>query len=296
MRVTVQDLRDFKRRGERFAMLTAYDFATARALDEAGIPILLVGDSLGMVVLGYETTLPVTVDVILHHTQAVVRGAERAFVVADMPFLSYQVSPEEALRNAGRLVQQGGAQGVKLEGGTTIAPTVRRLVEAGIPVMGHLGLTPQSVHQLGGFKVQARSMDSIERLLSDALELQQAGIFALVLETVPAPVAKVVTESLDVPTIGIGAGPDCDAQVQIVSDLLHLIPGRIPKHARAYAELGELMRDAVSRFAADVQSGNFPGDAESFRLPKGVDPDLVAALSRARHGSGSPDSSDPGIR
>jgi len=287
MRVTVQDLRDFKRHGERFVMLTAYDYATARVLDEAGIPLLLVGDSLGMVVLGYETTLPVTVDVILHHTQAVVRGSQRAFIVADMPFLSYQVGPEDALRNAGRLIQQGGAQGVKLEGGASVAPTVARLAAAGIPVMGHLGLTPQSVHQLGGFKVQARSMDAIERLLSDALELQQAGIFALVLETVPAPVARVVTESLDIPTIGIGAGPDCDAQVQIISDLLHLIPGRIPKHARAYVELGELMRDAVERYAADVRTGEFPGEAESFRLPKGVDPDAVAALSRSRRREGT---------
>lgn len=279
MRVTVEDLKAMKRRGERFAMLTAYDYPTARALDEAGVPILLVGDSLGMVELGFETTLPVTLEMILHHTRAVVRGAERALIVADLPFLTYQISVEEALRNAGRLIQEGGAQAVKLEGGAAVAGTVARIVEAGIPVMGHLGLTPQSVHQLGGFRVQAKTMEAIERLIADARALEQAGAFALVLETIPAPAAKAVTGAVGIPTIGIGAGPDCDAQVQVVSDLLHLIPGPVPKHAKPYVDLGDQMREAAARFISDVQAGTFPTAEQSFRLAKGVDAAVVESLA-----------------
>ncbi|HVX31252.1 MAG TPA: 3-methyl-2-oxobutanoate hydroxymethyltransferase [Nitrolancea sp.] len=279
MRVSIQDLKAFKQRGERFSMLTAYDYATARTLDAAGIPVLLVGDSLGMVSLGYDTTLPVTLDDIIHHCRAVVRGTERALIVADLPFLTYQVSPEEALRNAGRLIQEGGAQTVKLEGGRELAPTVARIVRAGIPVMGHLGLTPQSVNQLGGFRVQAKTTETIRELVRDARALEDAGIFALVLECIPAAAAKIVTESVSIPTIGIGAGPDCDAQVQIITDLLHLIPGRIPKHARAYLEVGELIRQAVEQYDADVRAGSFPTEKESFAMPKGVDLDaLTAAL------------------
>lgn len=279
MRVSIQDLNAFKQRGEHFSMLTAYDYATARTLDAAGIPVLLVGDSLGMVMLGYETTLPVTLDDVIHHCQAVVRGAEHALIVADLPFLTYQVSPEEALRNAGRLIQEGGAQTVKLEGGRELAPTVERIVSAGIPVMGHLGLTPQSVNQLGGFRVQAKTTEAIRDLVRDARELEAAGAYALVLECVPAAAARIVTESLSIPTIGIGAGPDCDAQVQIITDLLHLIPGRIPKHARAYLEVGDLIRQAVEHYDAEVRAGSFPTEKESFALPKGVDLDaLVASL------------------
>ena len=279
MRVSIQDLNAFKQRGERFSMLTAYDYATARTLDAAGIPVLLVGDSLGMVMLGYETTLPVTLDDVIHHCQAVVRGAEHALIVADLPFLTYQVSPEEALRNAGRLIQEGGAQTVKLEGGRELAPTVERIVSAGIPVMGHLGLTPQSVNQLGGFRVQAKTTEAIRDLVRDARELEAAGAYALVLECVPAAAARIVTGSLSIPTIGIGAGPDCDAQVQIITDLLHLIPGRIPKHARAYLEVGDLIRQAVEHYDAEVRAGSFPAEKESFALPKGVDLDaLVASL------------------
>jgi 3-methyl-2-oxobutanoate hydroxymethyltransferase len=277
VRVSIHDIQAFKRRGERFPMLTAYDFATAHVLDEAGIPILLVGDSLGMVVLGHETTLPVTLDVILHHTQAVVRGTERAHIVADMPFLSYQVSVEEALRNAGRLIQEGGAQSVKLEGGREIEATVRRLVQSGIPVMGHLGLTPQSVNQLGGFRVQAKTTDTIRALVEDARALEAAGAYAIVLECIPSLAGKLVTQSIGVPTLGIGAGLDCDGQVQIISDLLHLIPGSIPKHAKSYVDVSALVREGVERYAADVRAGEFPTDAQTFALPKGVDESALAA-------------------
>lgn len=281
MRVTIRDLQGMKEQGQPIAMLTAYDYATARVLDEAGIPMLLVGDSLGMVVLGYDTTLPVTMEEMLHHVKAVVRGASRALVVADLPFLTYQVSEEEALRNAGRMIQEGGAQAVKLEGGAAVVPTVERIVAAGIPVMGHLGLTPQSVHQMGGFRAQARSMADIEVLIRDALALEWAGCFALVLECVPAPVAKVVTELLTIPTIGIGAGAGCDGQVQVISDLLQLIPGPLPRHAKGYLNVGELMRQAVEQYAADVQAGVFPTEAESFRLPKSVSAEDVAALAQS---------------
>jgi 3-methyl-2-oxobutanoate hydroxymethyltransferase len=277
MRVSIQDLKAYKARGERFSMLTAYDYATACILDVAGIPVLLVGDSLGMVTLGHETTLPVTLDDIIHHCQAVVRGSRNALIVGDLPFLTYQVSPEEALRNAGRLIQEGGAQTVKLEGGRELAGTVERIVNAGIPVMGHLGLTPQSVNQLGGFRVQAKTVEAIREVVSDAQALEAAGAYAPVLECIPAAAAKIVTESVSIPTIGIGAGPECDAQVQIITDLLHLIPGRIPKHARAYLEVGDLIRQAVEQYDADVRSGSFPTEKESFALPKGVDLEALNA-------------------
>lgn len=277
MRVTINDLKAMKQRGEKFAMLTAYDYPMARLLDEAGVPILLVGDSLGMVVLGFETTLPVTLDIMLHHTRAVVRGAQRAHVVADLPFLTYQISPEEALRNAGRLIQEGGAQSVKLEGGSEVVPTVARLVDAGIPVMGHLGLTPQSVHQMGGFRMQARTEEAVEDLIADARALEAAGAYSLVLEAIPAPVSKLVTESVSIPTIGIGAGIDCDGQVQVITDLLHLISGTIPKHAKSYVDLAEVIGQAVKQYVTDVQSGAFPTAEQSFRLPKGVDAEALAA-------------------
>ena len=279
MRVSIQDLKTFKRRGERFSMLTAYDFATASVLDAAGIPVILVGDSLGMVVLGHETTLPVTLDDIIHHCQAVVRGTQRALIVADLPFLTYQVSAEEAMRNAGRLIQEGGAQTVKLEGGRELAGTVARIVGAGIPVMGHLGLTPQSVNQMGGFRGQAKTNETIRALVQDARALKDAGAFALVLECIPAAAAKIVTNSVAIPTIGIGAGPDCDGQVQVISDLLHLIPGPVPKHARPYVDVSDLVRQGVEQFDADVRGGLFPTEKESFSLPKGVDLDaLIAAI------------------
>lgn len=270
MRLTVLDIQAMKRRRERIAMLTAYDYPTARLLDEAGVPMLLIGDSLGVVVLGYENTLNVTMDDMVRHTQAVVRGARRALIVADLPFLSYQVSEEEALRNAGRLIQAAGAQAVKLEGGVAMAATIRRIVECGIPVMGHIGLTPQSVHQLGGYKVQGKTPEVASRLLEDAAALEQAGAFSLVLECVPAPLAAMITERLRIPTIGIGAGPECDGQVQVLHDILGLFTDFVPRHARRYAEIGELVRSAAGQYAADVAEGVFPTAKESFALDERV--------------------------
>jgi 3-methyl-2-oxobutanoate hydroxymethyltransferase len=270
VRTTISQLRDLKRQGQRFPMLTAYDYAMARLLDAAGIPVLLVGDSLGNVVLGYDTTLPVTLEDIVRHTQAVVRGSQQAMVVADMPFLSFQISPEEAIRNAGRLLKEGGAQAVKLEGGRTVAPTVKRLVDAGIPVMGHLGLTPQSVHQMGGYKIQGKTVQTAAVLIEDAAILEQAGVFSIVLEGVPADLAGHITRTVTVPTIGIGAGPQCDGQVQVITDLLGMFTERSPKHARRYLDLAPLIAEAVQRYAADVAGGQFPTAKESFSMDERV--------------------------
>jgi 3-methyl-2-oxobutanoate hydroxymethyltransferase len=258
MSVTIRDIQAMKERGEKIAMLTAYDYATARLLDAAGVPLLLVGDSLGMVVLGYASTIPVTLEEMLHHTRAVSRGAARALVVGDMPFMTYSITEAEALRNAARFLQEGGASAVKLEGGGRMAATVQRLIESGIPVMGHLGLTPQSLHQLGGFRAQARSAGDARRLLDDALRLEDAGAFALVLECIPAELAKVVSERLRIPTIGIGAGPHCDGQVQVLHDLLGLITDFVPKHAKRYAHLAAAVQDAVTTYLAEVREGTFP--------------------------------------
>ena len=224
MRVTIQQVQEKKQRGERFAMLTAYDYAMAKLVDETGVPLLLVGDSLGVVVLGHETTLPVTMEDIIRCTQAVVRGSHQALIVADLPFMSYQVSPEQAVQNAGRLMQEGGAQAVKLEGGAAIVPTVQRIVAAGIPVMGHLGLTPQSVHQLGGYRVQGRTAEVASQLLADAAALETAGAFSIVLECVPAQLAGEISRRVQIPTIGIGAGPQCDGQVQVFTTCLASSP------------------------------------------------------------------------
>ena len=269
-RVSIDDLKAMKQRGDKIAMLTAYDYPTARLLDEAGVPIILVGDSLGMVVLGYSSTLPVTMADMLHHVSAVVRGTQRTHVVADMPFMSYQASPEDALRNAGRFLQEAGAQSVKLEGGTNVADTVRRLVEAGIPVMGHIGLTPQSVNQFGGYKVQGKTPAGAVKLLNDALALEQAGAYAVVLETTPAPLGKLLSERLSIPTIGIGAGPYCDGQVQVLHDMLGLYPDFVPKHAKQYAHLAEDIGRAVREYLAEVQENRFPTERESFMMgPEG---------------------------
>ncbi len=256
-RIRVPDLKEMKLRGEKIAMLTAYDATMARLFDAAGVDVLLVGDSLGMVVLGYETTLPVTLEATLHHTRAVTRGAPRALVVADMPFLSFQTSVADAVRNAGRLLQEGGAVAVKVEGGQPVVETVRRLVEVGIPVMGHLGLTPQSVHRLGGFRRQATADDDARQLVEDALALQEAGAFAIVLESIPAEVARRATAELTIPSIGIGAGPHCDGQVLVSYDLLGL-SDYAPPFARKYAELGEAIAAAVKAYAEDVRQGRFP--------------------------------------
>ena len=238
-------------------MLTAYDATMARLLDRAGVDALLVGDSVGMVVLGYDTTVPVTLEDMIHHTRAVARGAERALVVADMPFLTYQVTPAEALKNAGRLMQEGGAAAVKLEGGRPIVDSVKRLVDIGIPVMGHLGLQPQSVHQLGGFRQQATTPETADRLIADARLLEDAGAFALVIESVPPQLAAAVTATLGIPTIGIGAGPDCDGQVLVSHDILGLLDSA-PPFARQYANLRETVVAAGRAYVEDVQSGRFP--------------------------------------
>jgi 3-methyl-2-oxobutanoate hydroxymethyltransferase len=256
---TIRDLAAWKSEGRRFAMLTAYDFPTAQILDEAGIPVLLVGDSVANNVLGYETTIPVTMDEMLHHARAVARGAREALLVGDMPFMSYQASEEEAIRNAGRFLKVGGMHAVKLEGAEL--DLVGALVSKGIPVMGHLGLTPQSVHAMGGYRVQARTDEAAERLLSDALALEKAGIFSLVLEGIPAEVARRVTKEVTVPTIGIGAGPDCDGQVLVITDLLGLGGGTYPKFVKPYANLREEIGRAVRAFADEVEAGTFP-DAE----------------------------------
>ena len=270
-RVTIADLKQMKAEGRKIVMLTAYDAPLAHFVEAAGVPAILVGDSLGNTVLGYENTLPVTVDDILRHTQAVVRGTRRALVIADMPFLSYQVSNERALLNAGQLMKEGGAQGVKLEGGKQTVTVTAHLVDAGIPVMGHIGLTPQSVHQLGGYRAQGRTLAEAEELQSDALALERAGAFALVLESIPATLAQKITESLSIPTIGIGAGVHCDGQIQVLHDLLGLNPHAVhPRHAKAYAKLGEAMRAAVNAYVQDVENGAFPTREHSFMLPNEV--------------------------
>ncbi len=258
-------LKEMKAANEKIAMLTAYDYPFASIVDEAGIEIILVGDSLGMVVLGYDSTIPVTLDDTIRHTQAVVRGTKNAMVVADMPFLTYQVSPSQALMNAGRLIQEGGAQAVKLEGGREVANTVHTIVSAGIPVMGHLGLTPQSVHQLGGYKVQGRTEEAAKRLKEDALILQEAGAFSLVLEAVPMELAKEVTEELNIPTIGIGAGPHCDGQVLVLHDLLGVFQKFTPKFVKRYAELGKMAKEAIEEYRKDVKEGKFPTEEHSYR-------------------------------
>ena len=269
-RVSITDLKGMKKRGEKIVMLTAYDYPTARLVEEAGVPLILVGDSLGMVVLGYDSTIPVTMEEMLHHVKAVVRGTRRAHIVADMPFMSYQASSQEALHNAGRMLKEGGTQSVKMEGGLRVAETVRLLVEAGIPVMGHLGLTPQSINQFGGYKVQGKTPAAAVKLLNDAVALEQAGAYAIVLETVPAQLAMVITERVSIPTIGIGAGPRCDGQVQVLHDMLGLFIDFLPKHAKRYANLAGTIIEAVRQYTAEVKEGRFPTERESFIMDESV--------------------------
>jgi 3-methyl-2-oxobutanoate hydroxymethyltransferase len=257
-KVRVPDLALMKQHGERIVMLTAYDATMARLFDQAEVDILLVGDSLGNVILGLDTTIYVTLEAVLHHTRAVTRGVTRALVVADMPFLTYQVSAEDAMRNAGRLFQEGGAAAVKLEGGREVSATVRRLTGAGLPVMGHLGLTPQHVHRLGGMRRQATSEDAAEGLLHDALALEEAGAFAIVLEAIPDAVAETVTSKLQIPTIGIGAGPHCDGQVLVSYDVLGLYEGRVPSFVKQYARLGTEIVRAAKAYAEEVRMGIYP--------------------------------------
>lgn len=258
MRISIREFQEMKLRGEKIVMVTAYDYTTGKLVDEAGIPLILVGDSLGMVILGYESTIPVTLEEMVHHTRAVSRGAKRAFIVGDMPFMTYHASLEEAVRNAGIMVQDGGANAVKVEGGEVMAPAVRRIVSCGIPVMGHIGLTPQSINQLGGFRIQGKTEEQAKALLRDAKALEEAGAFSIVLECVPKELAREITESLSIPTIGIGAGPYCDGQVQVISDILGLFTDFVPKHAKRYATLAEAIKQAVSTYAQEVKDGVFP--------------------------------------
>jgi 3-methyl-2-oxobutanoate hydroxymethyltransferase len=285
-KVTIHTLRQMKARGEKIAMLTAYDATFARLLDEAGADVLLVGDSLGMVIQGHETTLPVTLEEMSYHCRAVARGVRRAHIVGDMPFMSYQASIEQGLSNAGKLMKEGACHSIKLEGGAIHAELVSRMVGAGIPVMGHIGLTPQSYHQLGGFKVQGRDPGGRERLLEDARTLEQAGAYAIVLEAIPADIASSITAAVTVPTIGIGAGTGCDGQVLVSYDALGMDETFKPRFVRRYATLGQTIKDAVAHYVADVRDGSFPSDAESFTVaeskaaPGAVTPALYSSVAK----------------
>jgi 3-methyl-2-oxobutanoate hydroxymethyltransferase len=257
-RIRVPDFRKMKRRSEKITMLTAYDATMARLFDRAGLDALLVGDSLGMVVLGHETTLPVTLDAMIHHTAAVSRGTERALVIADMPFLTFQITAAEAVRNAGRLIQEGGAAAVKLEGGRPMIEVVSRLVDVGIPVMGHLGVLPQSVHQMGGYAKRGTKTQEIDAILADAAALEKAGAFAIVLESIPSALARTVTAQVGIPTIGIGAGPDCDGQVLVSYDMLGLFDRFVPPFVKQYAHLGDTIVKAAQEYVEDVHAGRYP--------------------------------------
>ena len=277
MPIRITKLQEMKAAGERIACVTAYDFPSARLVQQAGFEVVLVGDSLGNVVLGYDTTIPVTMDDMLHHTRAVARGAPDLLIVADMPFLTFNVGGDDALRNAGRLLQEGGAHAVKLEGGEPVAGTVRRLTRAGIPVMGHLGLTPQSVNQLGGYRVQGRTLEQAQRLLDDAVALEEAGACSIVLETIPAELAAIVTHRLRISTIGIGAGPDCDGQIQVLHDILGF-GARRPKHAKRYADLNETIGTALAAYAQDVREGRVPTPEHAETIDDAVLSELLSAL------------------
>jgi len=282
---TVLDVQRFKEEGRRFAMLTAYDYLSAQILDDAGIPILLVGDSLGMVMLGYPTTLPVTMDEMIHHAKAVSRGSRQALLVGDMPFMSYHASVEQAITSAGRFLQEGGMHAVKLEGGGRIVEITRRLTEMGIPVMGHLGLTPQFVHQMGGFKVQGKSEAQAARIVADAKDLEQAGAFSLVLEGVPNAVAARVTRAVRIPTIGIGAGPETDGQVLVLHDMLGLTTGKTPKFVKRYANLAAEVSRAAQQYAQEVGEGSFPGPEHSYSA-NGTAPAPKESQEEVKYGTG----------
>jgi 3-methyl-2-oxobutanoate hydroxymethyltransferase len=263
-KVTVPQIVKMKQAGQKIAVLTAYDYSFARILDDAGIDILLVGDSVGSVVQGQESTLPVTLEEMIYHTRIVARGRKRALLVADMPFLSYQVSVEEAKRNAGRFLSEGGAEAVKVEGGVPVLKTIEAIAQMGIPVMGHVGLTPQSIHRFGGYKVQGKEKEAREKIMRDALAVEEGGAFSIVLEGIPLDLAEEITRRLSIPTIGIGAGIHCDGQVLVVHDLLGLFDAYTPKFVKRYADLKTVMADAVKRFITEVRDGNFPDDEHSF--------------------------------
>ncbi len=278
-RITIADIARMHEEGEHFATITAYDYPTARIVDEAGIPLILVGDSVGMVMLGYDTTVRVSIDEMLHHTRAVARGTKRAMVVGDMPFLSYGVSQEESVEHAGRFLSEAYAHAVKIEGGVRSARTIEAIIGSGIPVMGHIGLTPQAVNQLGGFRVQGRSKDSARKLIADALAVQEAGAFAVVLELVPAELSRAITERLSIPTIGIGAGPYTSGEIQVITDVIGLTQGFTPRHARRFGEVGEALSQAVKAYRDSVVSGDFPAEAESSTMDENV---LREVLGRGR--------------
>jgi 3-methyl-2-oxobutanoate hydroxymethyltransferase len=263
-KVTAPEIRRMKQRGEKITALTAYDYSFARILDHAGVDVLLVGDSLASVIQGQESTLPVTLDEMIYHTRLVARGRKRALVVADMPFLSYQISIEEAKRNAGRFLSEGAAEAVKVEGGVAMRETIEAIVRIGIPVMGHIGLTPQSIHRFGGYKVQGKEKEEKEKILQDALAVEEAGAFSIVLEGIPLDLAQEITRRLTIPTIGIGAGVHCDGQILVVHDMLGLFDLYTPKFVKRYADLSAVMTEAVQRYMKEVREGNFPGDEHSF--------------------------------
>lgn len=279
-KITAASLKEKKLKHEPITCLTAYDYATARLVDEAGIDIVLVGDSLAMTMLGYDNTLSVTVDEMLHHARAVRRGVEHAFLVVDMPYGSYHVSPDEALRNAARFMKEAGAEAVKIEGGEKRADLIRRIIDAEIPVTGHIGLTPQSVNVMGGYRVQGKTLNAIEQLMRDAIALDRAGVAAIYLEGIPREVAAMITAEVEVPTIGIGAGPECDGQVLVFHDLLNLTFGPPAKFVRRYADAAGLISDAVQAFRADVTSHQYPSDQESYHLPKETQSALETVLRR----------------
>ncbi|MDR0357098.1 MAG: 3-methyl-2-oxobutanoate hydroxymethyltransferase [Clostridiales Family XIII bacterium] len=278
MKNTVDTFRRQKEQGDIITMLTCYDYSTAKLMDESGVNSLLVGDSLGMVMLGYPDTLSVTMEDIIHHTRAVSRGAENALVIGDMPFMSYQVSVAQAVENAGRLIKEGGAQAVKLEGGVTVTEQIRAIVRASVPVVAHIGLTPQSVNAFGGFKVQGKSTEAARSLIEDALAIEEAGAFAVVLEAIPSSVAKLITEAVSIPTIGIGAGRHCDGQVLVYQDMLNLFGNLKPKFVKIFGDAGAVMRDAFASYIEETKSGAFPADAHSFTAD--IDADALAAIMK----------------
>jgi 3-methyl-2-oxobutanoate hydroxymethyltransferase len=278
-RITINDIREMKQNGEKIAMLTAYDYPTAKIVDSCNIPIILVGDSLGNVVLGYDSTIPVTMDDMIHHCKAVVRGAEHAMIVGDMPFMTHHISMEDAMRNAARFIQEAGVQAVKLEGGVTVADKVKRLVDCGIPVMGHIGMTPQSVNQFGGNLVQGKKLETAQRLVDDAKALEQAGAFSVVLECIPLRLAALITKNLSIPTIGIGAGPECGGQVLVINNLLGLADFN-PKLAKQYVNLKDIMAQAISAYRDEVKGGQFPTKENSFIIDNAVLEQVKAKILR----------------
>ena len=277
-RKTIQEFQNRSDSGEKIVMITAYDYTSAKIIESAGIDYILVGDSLGQVVLGYDSTVEVSIEDILHHLKAVSRGTERAHIVADMPFMTFQINPECAVSNAGKLLQIGGAQSVKIEGGKNVCPTIRKIVDSGIPVMGHLGLTPQSHNQLGGYHLQAKTLKTAEKIIEDALAVESAGAFSLVLESIPSEVAKIITAQLKIPTIGIGAGPYCNGQIQVFHDLMGLFSDFQPKHTKKYADLSEIIKESISRYAMEVKEGDFPTIKNSFKATTDLISELEAKL------------------